>query len=649
MMTRLQALLRWVFMHAEGLFNRAFGDRLNPLYHLGSIAFFLFWIVAATGLYLYAFFDTSVAGAYASVEALTHDQWYAGGLARSVHRYASDAMMVVMGAHLVRHFAFDRFRMFRAFSWLTGVGLLWLVYAGGANGYMLPWDRLAQFVLDATLEWLGALPGFGGALARNVIYPSSINDRFFSLLVFIHVGVPLMTLLLMWIHVQRVPKARTQPPRAFAAGLVIMLLALALWQPATSRGGAADLRVSPTSLDLDWFYLAGYPLIYRWSTGAMWLLIGSATALLAALPWLPLRRGRAGRRDFQLTIHPGGEHVVARAGETLLEAGLRADLALPYECRNGGCGMCVCTVLNGDIDHGMFQPAALTLQMRKAGKALMCCALAGSDVEIEVDAPLSSNAARIRSYVGRVASLERLTGDVIRVRIALPDDQRIDFTAGQYINIVLEDGQRRAFSFANAPHDNEQIELHIRLIPGGRFTTHVVTKMRAGDVLRFEGPLGRFALREGASPILLVAGATGFAPIKSILEDAFRRRVQRPMHLYWGVRRRGDLYMLELVERWQREHANFRATPVLSDSDPADGWSGRTGFVHEAILADHPDLKGYEVCVCGSVRMVDAAVHAFLAGGLSEDACVSDAFLPAAMRGGPKPADAMDGPPLARV
>jgi CDP-4-dehydro-6-deoxyglucose reductase, E3 len=182
MIARLQALLRWLFMRVEALFNTAFGDRLNPLYHLGAIGFFLFWIVAGSGLYLYAFFETGVAGAHASVEALTHRQWFAGGILRSVHRYASDAMVLVMLLHMLRHFAFDRLRGFRWFSWLTGVGLVWLVYVSGINGYMLPWDRVAQFVVVAVFEWLDALPSFGGALMRNFIYASSVNDRLFSLL-----------------------------------------------------------------------------------------------------------------------------------------------------------------------------------------------------------------------------------------------------------------------------------------------------------------------------------------------------------------------------------------------------------------------------------------------------------------------------------
>jgi len=624
MIGRLQALLRWLFMHVEALFNRAFGDQLNPFYHLGSIAFFLFWIIAGTGLYLYAFFDTSVVGAYNSVEALTHGQWFAGGVLRSVHRYASDAMVVVMMIHLVRHFAFDRMRGFRSFSWLTGVALIWLVYTAGVNGFMLPWDRLAQFTIDGSFEWLARLPGFD-ALIRNVLYPSSINDRFFSLLVFIHIGVPLLALLLMWVHVQRVPKAPMQPPRVIALSVVLMLLALSLAWPVLSQGGAADLATAVTSLEFDWFYLGGLALLYRWSPEKVWLLTGALTALLVVIPWLPLKR-RGAQRRFQLTIHPGPGYASARAGETILEAGLRAGVALRYECRNGGCGECLCTVLNGSVDHGAYQPSVLTQAMRDAGKTLMCCATPRSDLEIEVEELAADGTSSVRSYVGQVASLEKLSEDVMRVRISLPGRRRIDFTAGQYINIVLEDGQRRAFSFANTPQDNEFIELHVRLIPGGRFTTHVFTAMQVGDSVRFEGPFGRFTLREGAKPILYVAGATGFAPIKSIVEDAFLRGVDRPMHLYWGVRERKDLYMLELVERWAREHPNFTVTPVLSDDRSTD-WTGRRGLVHEAMLEDYPDLSGHEVYVCGSVRMVETAIPAFVAQGLSEDACVSDAFL----------------------
>ena len=627
MMQALQRLLRAGFMHAEALFNRAFGDKLNPLYHLGATIFFLFWVVGATGLYLYAFFDTSVDGAYRSVQALTDGQWYAGGVLRSVHRYASDAMVATMAVHALRYFAFDRLRGFRWFSWVTGVALVWLVYAAGANGYMLPWDRLAQFVTQASFEWMDWLPGFGGSLIRNFIVPASVSDRLFSLLVFIHIGVPLLALLVMWVHVQRVPKAQLQPPRPIALAVLAMLLVLALVQPVASQGGAANLALAPTTLELDWFLLALYPLVYAWPLAAVWALVGGGTLLLLALPWLPPRRGP--RHELHLTMHPGALPVPARAGETLLEAGLRAGLTLPYDCRAGGCGQCLCTVLNGHVDLGPYQPAALTDAMRARGQALMCCAVALEDVELEVDVPTLGAASAARRWHGRIDSLERLTDDVMRLRIALPDGERIAFTAGQYINIVLgdaKDEQRRAFSFANAPHDNVLIELHVRLIPGGRFTTQVFTTMKAGDAIDFEGPLGRFTLNESERPILFVAGATGFAPIKSIVEDAFQRNLQRPMQLYWGGREAGDLYALELALRWQREHVNFSVVPVLSNAAPGDPWPGRRGFVHAAMLADHPDLSGYEVYACGSVQMVEAAVPAFIAQGLEEQFCFSDAF-----------------------
>ena len=625
MTKRLQHLLRWLFMRVEALFNAAFGDQLNPLYHLGAITFFQFWIVAVSGLYLYAFFETGVADAYASVEALTHGQWYAGGIMRSVHRYASDGMVLTMLIHLLRHYAFDRLRGFRWFSWLTGVMLIWLVYVSGINGYMLPWDKTAQFVVIASFEWLDWLPMFGGALIRNFIYQSSVNDRLFSLLSFIHLGAPLLVLLLMWIHVQRVPKASTNPPRPIGVALLLTLLALALVKPALSQGGTADFGVAIGTLRFDWFYLAIFPLLYLWPLGRVWGLVSGATALLALLPWLPPKFRRGANQEFHISVHPDNRDIPARMGETILEAGLRAGIALPFECRNGGCGVCRCTVLNGSVDHGAYQPGALSAADRASGKTLMCCAVPLSDIEIEY-----AGTVRVDNYSGRVERMERLSDDVMRIILSIPSGEKIAFAAGQYLNILLGGGQRRAFSFAGPPHENTNIELHVRLVPGGLFTPQVFTRMRVGDQLRFEGPLGTFTLHESERPIIFVAGATGFAPIKSIVEDAFQRGIRRTMLLYWGVRRRKDLYLLELAEQWQREHANFRFIPVLSEAAPEDRWQGRTGLVHEAILQDFPDLTGHEVYVCGSVKMVETAFPAFLAQGLSEEFCFSDAFLPAA-------------------
>lgn len=635
MIKSLQSAMQWLFMRVEELFNKAFGDRLNPLYHLGAISFFLFWIVAASGLYLYAFFETGVADAYASVDALTHGQWYLGGILRSMHRYASDGMVLTMSIHMLRHFAFDRFRGFRWFSWMTGVILIWLIYVSGINGYMLPWDKLAQFVVVAAFEWLDWLPIFDGALIRNFVYQASVSDRFFSLLSFIHLGVPLLALLLMWIHVQRVPKANTNPPRPIMVCLLLTMLVLALFKPAQSQGGAADFGMAPAVLAFDWFYLTVFPLLYLWPLGRVWALLAGATVLLAALPWLPPRFRRGASREFQMTVHPDGISVGLRPGETILEAGLRAGISLPFECRNGGCGKCKCTVLQGRVDDGIYQKSALTDAERAQGKVLMCCAAPLSDLEIEYEAEGKHGvSAAAQTYEGRVIAMERLSEDVMRLRIALPAGGKIDFIAGQYINILLPDGGRRAFSFANSPQESENVELHVRLIPGGLYTTRVFTQMKVGDTLRFEGPLGVFTLREGSRPIIFVAGATGFAPIKSIVEDAFHRGIRRPMVLYWGVRHRKDLYMMELAERWQQEHDNFKFVPVLSEAGPEDHWLGRTGLVPEAILKDFPDLTGYEVYVCGSVNMVSSAIPAFLAQGLSDEFCFSDAFLPVAQRGG---------------
>ena len=329
-----------------------------------------------------------------------------------------------------------------------------------------------------------------------------------------------------------------------------------------------------------------------------------------------------------MRVHPDNRNVALRAGETVLEAGLRAGIALPFECRNGACGKCKCTLLHGSVDYGDYQASALSEAEKAQGTALMCTAVPRSDLEIEYEAGDAAAAACVQTYVGRVHSMERLSDEVMRLMVSLPAGERLHFVAGQYINILLADGQRRAFSFANPPQQGDFIELHVRLIAGGRFTTHVFNQMKVGDDLRFEGPLGSFYLRDSERPIIFVAGATGFAPIKSIVEDAFHRGLRRPMLLYWGVRRPKDLYMVELAQRWQQEHDNFSFVPVLSEPKPEDQWQGRSGLVHEAILSDFPDLKGYEIYVCGSAKMVDSAFPAFLEQGLSEEYCFSDAFLP---------------------
>ncbi len=281
-------LLRALQAVERGL-DRAFGAAANPLRHLGAAGFHLFWIVAASGIYLYIFFDTGIDGAWRSVDALSTQQPWAGGIARSLHRYASDALVVVVALHLVKEVLHGRYAGFRWFSWLTGVPLLWFLFASGVSGYWLVWDRLAQFIAVATSEWLDWLGIFGEPLVRNFLAPDSINDRFFTLMIFLHIGIPLAMLLGMFVHIQRVNHADVLPARPLGWGLLAALVALALLQPAASLPPADLTRVAARQ-PLDWFYLFAYPLLYAWSPALLWALAAGTTALLAALPWLVRER-----------------------------------------------------------------------------------------------------------------------------------------------------------------------------------------------------------------------------------------------------------------------------------------------------------------------------------------------------------------------
>jgi quinol-cytochrome oxidoreductase complex cytochrome b subunit/coenzyme F420-reducing hydrogenase delta subunit/Pyruvate/2-oxoacid:ferredoxin oxidoreductase delta subunit len=274
----------------EHPFDHAFGQAANPWRHLGSLALFLFWIVAATGVYVYIGFDTRADGAYASVERLTSNAFPLGAFARSLHRYASDALALVTVLHVAREWALGRFVHFRRFSWLSGVIALWLVFASGIGGFWLVWDRLAQYSLVATLEWLDALPVFAGTLVRNAVAPGAVSDRLFSLLIFLHIGLPLALLATMWVHLQRLSYAATRPPRALAWGSLAALTLLCLARPVVSDA-AADLGVAPATLRLDWFYLGAHAFADRSSLTILWFVVVGFTLLLLALPLF----GRAAR------------------------------------------------------------------------------------------------------------------------------------------------------------------------------------------------------------------------------------------------------------------------------------------------------------------------------------------------------------------
>ncbi len=332
--------------------------------------------------------------------------------------------------------------------------------------------------------------------------------------------------------------------------------------------------------------------------------------------------------SFQVSIQASQHRFQTQAGETILEAALRQGLTLPYGCRDGACGTCRGRVLTGDFLHGKARLDVLSEADRRLGFALFCCAEARSDLLIESREFRSLGDLPVRTLPARVHRLTRAAPDVMVVELTLPANERLQYLAGQYVDILLKDGKRRAFSLANAPHDDARLELHVRLITGGHFTAHVFTTLRERDLLRLRGPLGTFFLREESTkPVLLIAGGTGFAPIKSIVEHALAERTERAMHIYWGGRHRVDLYLLDLAARWPSLGERIRFTPVLSEPTDDDHWRGRTGFVHHAAMEDHPDLSAYQVYVCGSPAMVAAARRDFVSEcGLPPEEFFADAF-----------------------
>ncbi len=317
-------------------------------------------------------------------------------------------------------------------------------------------------------------------------------------------------------------------------------------------------------------------------------------------------------------------------GETVLAAALRQGIGLPYGCRNGACGACKGVLRSGEFAYDEYQERALHDAEKAAGKALTCCTHPLTDIVFEVRELSGAKDLAIRTMPARVERVEKPAEDVAVLFLKLPTGERLQFLAGQYIDILLKSGKRRSFSMANAPHNDQLIELHVRKSPGGAFSSFVFEEMKERAILRFEGPLGTFYLREDDDkPMIFVAGGTGFAPIKGIIEHAFHHDEDRPMVLYWGVRSLRDLYMPDLPIEWQRDHPNFTYIPVLSDPLPQDAWRGRTGFVHQAVLDDFPDLSGYQVYACGGPAMTDVAKATFVAErSLPEDEFYCDAFTP---------------------
>jgi len=327
--------------------------------------------------------------------------------------------------------------------------------------------------------------------------------------------------------------------------------------------------------------------------------------------------------SFKVHVEPSGHEFNVDAGEIILDAAIRQGVNLPYGCRNGFCGNCQSTLLSGELGYPEGAPPALDENQQDA--CLTCQGVPHSDIRLEVQEIAQAQDIEIREMPCKVDRIERLNEDVIRLYIKLPEGERLQFLAGQYINFILENGDKRAFSIANAPHDDQFIELHIRHVAGGAFTDFLFEGMQEKTIMRIEAPLGSYFLREDSDrPIILMGGGTGFAPLKGIIEHAFEIGVERPIHLYWGVRAQSDLYLPDLPEEWAKQHTNFSYIPVLSE--PNGDWAGRSGWVHDSVIADYPDLSAFEVYMSGPPPMIEAGKDAFLAHGLSEDHLYSDSF-----------------------
>lgn len=344
-------------------------------------------------------------------------------------------------------------------------------------------------------------------------------------------------------------------------------------------------------------------------------------------------------RSFQVTVQPSGRVFSTSTDEVILSAGIRAGIGLPYGCKDGACGSCKCRKLSGVVVHGPHQAKALSPEEEAAGLVLTCCATAHSDVVLESRQVTEEGAFAVRKMPVRVNQLERKSDDVMVLRLQLPANDSFMFHAGQYIEFLLRDGARRSYSMANAPHTLKAsapgappvgpgLELHIRHMPGGKFTDHVFGAMKEKEILRIEGPYGSFYLRENSDkPIVLLASGTGFAPIKAILEHLRHKNISRSVHLYWGGRRASDLYLHDWALAQAAELPWLTYTPVVSEAAPEDAWQGRTGFVHQAVLQDLPDLSGHQVYACGAPIVVASARADYTRlAGLPEEEFYADAF-----------------------
>ena len=330
--------------------------------------------------------------------------------------------------------------------------------------------------------------------------------------------------------------------------------------------------------------------------------------------------------SYTVSVHPSGHQFDIEDDETVLEAAMRQDIELPYGCRGGVCGSCTGYIVEGDVYYDE-EPIALDEDMIANRQALFCIAKTRGDLAISIEEIEASESLPARQLGCHVSAKNRLCHDVIALQITLDNDERLQYHAGQYIEFILEDNKRRAFSIANAPHNDELIELHIRHVEGGLFTDFLFSSMPEHSALQMEGPLGQFYLREGRNrPIIMVGGGTGFGPLKAMLEHIEHIGFQQPVHLFMGVRALRDLYMQDMIKQRMEKNPRLSFTPVLSEPMDGDNWQGETGFVHEAVARQFDDMSGFDIYISGPPPMVNAAAERFVQQGASKDSMFSDAF-----------------------
>ena len=331
--------------------------------------------------------------------------------------------------------------------------------------------------------------------------------------------------------------------------------------------------------------------------------------------------------SFQINIKPSDKIIFCDVGESILNAAIHQGVNLAYGCRNGACGACRGKILSGSVSY-QEPPLGLSEQEKQAGYALLCCAIPQTDIQVECKEIASSQGIHPKIFPVRVEKLERLAPDVMGMFVKLPSNEQMQFYAGQYIEFILKDGSRRAFSLANPPHMSQMLELHLRHVAGGVFTDYVFNELKEKTILRIEGPFGNFYLREEIPhPIIFVAGGTGFAPIKAIIEDMIQHnKIQRPIKLYWGARTQADLYMHTLAQAWAEHIPELEYIPVLSAAEHDRDWQGRRGLVHQAVLQDIQDFSNWQVYCCGAPPMINACMTGFEAAGLDPQYFFSDAF-----------------------